>query len=317
MRAWTRQLVFAFALAAPQWASGHGGLVIPPARNNYGNQPPMDYTNKPGQHFHFPGGSCSGDECLWFNEGCYIGCPTCSRTMPNTTQQGRVPGPGNPNSDHNHYDTPSCAQTIEPTLPPQFRSINIKGLSDHGDWTRYHPWRAPGRAPTVDPCGVAGAYIEDSHGSPGATPAGAKRGALGSQLPPHSGARTEWRANGTAEVAWMVGANHGGGYLYSVCPRGENLTEACLSAHPLPFTGDTTIRWLDGSQPEQQIPAMDVSEGTFPRGSVWRRLPVPTCNCDHGSGCKAGSVGESRPYPGGTRELSCSFCGKRSCWLDC
>ena len=45
-------LLVAAALAAtPPLASGHGGLVIPPARNNFGNQPPMDYKNKPGQHF--------------------------------------------------------------------------------------------------------------------------------------------------------------------------------------------------------------------------------------------------------------------------
>ena len=110
----------------------------------------------------------------------------------------------------------------------------------------------------------------------------------------------------------MVGANHGGGYLYSVCPKiaGAAPTEDCFTAHTLPFVGaEHTIRWLDGSQPERQILAVSVSEGTFPPGLVWRKLPIPTCNCDHGSGCKASAAGEYRIYPGGVVDDNCSFCG--------
>ena len=80
---------------------------------------------------------------------------------------------------------------------------------------------------------------------------------------------------------------HGGGYLYSVCPKTEPLTERCFSApgRALPFVGSThTIRYLDG-RPELQIPARDVDVGTFPPGSAWRLNPVPACNCDRGNGC--------------------------------
>lgn len=35
------------------------------------------------------------------------------------------------------------------------------------------------------------------------------------------------------------------------------------------------------------IPATDLRQGTKPAGSVWRRLPVPACNCDIGVGCAA------------------------------
>jgi len=45
------------------------------------------------------------------------------------------------------------------------------------------------------------------------------------------------------------------------------------------------IRRLDNhSLPDASytIPAMQVSEGTFPLGSMWRRNPIPACNCDAG-----------------------------------
>ena len=41
-------------------------------------------------------------------------------------------------------------------------------------------------------------------------------------------APTAWSAGGTAEVAWQVTANHGGGYSYRLCPKSEVITEACF-----------------------------------------------------------------------------------------
>jgi hypothetical protein len=98
---------------------------------------------------------------------------------------------------------------------------------------------------------------------------------------------TEWRAGTAVEVGWMVGANHGGGYVYSVCPAMSTLNERCFNAHVLPFVGaNTTIRYLDG-RGDIVIPAADVAVGTFPAGSRWRRNPIPACNCDGGDGCHA------------------------------
>jgi hypothetical protein len=57
-------------------------------------------------------------------------------------------------------------------VPETARTYNLKNLSKNGDWTRYHPWRAPGHAPVSDPCGVAGAYTT-SVGGGGETPPGA------------------------------------------------------------------------------------------------------------------------------------------------
>jgi hypothetical protein len=76
-------------------------------------------------------------------------------------------------------------------------------------------------------------------------------------------------------------------YLYSLCPAGEALTERCFQNISLPFVGSThTIRYLDNGT-EFTIPARDVNEGTWPRGSAWRVNPIPACNCDQGDSCVA------------------------------
>ena len=92
-------------------------------------------------------------------------------------------------------------------------------------------------------------------------------------------------------------AQHGGGYIYSVCPKSQPLTEDCFNQNILSFVGSThTIRFLDG-RPELEIPARDVSVGTFPSKSAWRINPIPACNCDFGRGCSVGAKSpKSRAY---------------------
>jgi hypothetical protein len=186
-----RELAF---LACFVVAHSHGGLTFPPPRNNHGNINPAipDPPGGSGDKNH-PGGSCAGGSCLWFQEGCYIGCPNCTLEMP----QGG-----------NRYNKPNCEHPLEPTLPEKYRTYNAKNLSPNGDWSRYHPWRAPGRAPVADPCGFAGGYMK-AQGGGGETPVGAHQGDLGSKLPPLEGVKTEWVAGGVAEVGWMIAANHG------------------------------------------------------------------------------------------------------------
>eukprot|EP00037_Helgoeca_nana_P008306 m.74039 g.74039 ORF g.74039 m.74039 type:complete len:360 (+) comp18853_c0_seq1:71-1150(+) len=246
--------------------TGHGSLVIPPARNNYGQKSPANTTGDP----HFNQGPCVGGACLWFSEGCFLGCSTCSATMPPTGNQ---------------HNVPNCSGFVSntPTLPEEYRTYNIHNLSSEGDWTRYHPWRSPGRAPVSDSCGVAGAYLTPTGGG-GETPEGAHQGDRGSNLPP-TGIDTNWVAGKTAQVGWMIAANHGGGYSYSLCPKSEPITEECLNKLPLTFADlNHTIQYLDG-RPSVQIPAIDVSVGTFPAGSTWRLNPIPACSCDWGRGC--------------------------------
>jgi hypothetical protein len=194
-----------------------------------------------------------------------------------------------PEFTYNTYGEPNCENwsPMEPTLPEKFRTWNIGNPSPMGDFTKHHPWRAPGHAPTVDPCGMGGAYTATAEG--GIAPEGSALFARGSELP--VGVRTEWRANDVVEVGWMVGSNHGGGYLYSLCPAGEALTEQCFDRMAMPFVGNHhTIRYMD-NKTEVTIPATDVSQGTWPAGSAWRRNPIPACNCDLGDSCSAARNG--------------------------
>ena len=98
----------------------------------------------------------------------------------------------------------------------------------------------------------------------------------------------------------MIGANHGGGYHFSLCPKAAPLSEACLRKMPLEFADDrTTVRYVDQRLPERSIPAVDVRVGTLPAGSAWRVNPVPTCACDFGRGCVVnGSHSLTRAYRG-------------------
>lgn len=286
--------VVAFALLVAA-VDAHGGLTFPPPRNNYGNADPV---TDPFVSVVHGGPHCGGGECLWFNEGCWIGCETCTRKEP---------------EGGNYWNEPECTdgQLMSPTLPEEFRTWNI-GNPSNGDWTKYHPWRAPGYAPTVDPCGVAGAYLIGDE-----VPPGSQRGALGSKLP-KLGVKTEWTAGGVAEAGWMVGTNHGGGYVYSLCPANETLTEECFERTTLAFAGDRhTIRYLDNGT-QFDIPAVEVSVGTWPQGSAWRRNPIPACNCDQGWNCtlEEGTMAsayadEPRPEPahltGNTCETGTQF----------
>ena len=68
-----------------------------------------------------------------------------------------------------------------------------------------------------------------------------------------------WKAGQEVEVAWtiqverrggrlLLQANHGGGYQYRLCPRGQKLDEECFQKMPLAFIGMQSFRWGDGTQ---------------------------------------------------------------------
>lgn len=80
------------------------------------------------------------------------------------------------------------------------------------------------------------------------------------------------------------------------------LTEECFQRTHLQFaTEQTEIRYVDNHKPSVLINATTTSVGTFPKGSQWRRNPVPMCNCDQGIGCDAtdslSAENPSKPYP--------------------
>lgn len=248
----------------------HGNLNLPLPRNNVG-QFPAD--TPPGAS---SGPSCLGDACGWFQAGCFIGCPYCS----NASSGADVPS--YPSTD---ASTANCT-VLAPTLPDELRTYNREGLSPFGDWTASHPWRAPGRAPMHDACGLSGAY------SVGPGVSGYAPLYPGSKIPAQQ-SPTTWAAGGVAEVGWSLWSNHGGGYVYRLCAKGRSPSEECFQEGILSFADDqTVVRSPFGKFDDFSIDAMDVDVGTHPKGSVWRRNPIPACSCDKGYNC---TVDESDP----------------------
>jgi hypothetical protein len=170
------------------------------------------------------------------------------------------------------------------------------GQSKHGDFTKYNPWRAPGKAPVVDSCGVASGYKPGASGSKGAEiPAGYEMFSKGSEVLPEI-ETTYWRAGGTAVVGWAIAAQHGGGYAYRLCPKNEKPTEACFQAHHLTFANsNTSIRYDDGSRDDYKIATTDFFS---PEGQQWRRNPIPGCACDVGLSCGRKGKDDNRNHHG-------------------
>lgn len=230
--------------------------------------------------------------------GCFVGCDNCTGT-------GKYLYP-------KQSDFPAGCKLVEPTNnDPKTRSWNVNNKAAQGDFTKYNPWRYPGKAPVHDPCGAASGYINPSHDPYGPEiPKGYAPWAKGSEVLPE-GRATVWKAGGLADVSWSIAAQHGGGYQYRLCPKkaGVPLTEECFQAHPLAFAGDHHfVRFNDGSVPTFHINATELSTGTLPAGSTWRRNPIPACNCDVGGGCSQGGAGYHKPYEYAPDPISSGVC---------
>jgi len=256
-------------------AQAHGAINRPPPRNNEG-----------GKDFHAQPG-CSGEACYWYAVGCMSGCK-CSGYEKDIVNGG-------------YYAQPEdfgCHSPLEPThTDPKYRTWNIGNHSKQGDWTRYFPWRAPGSSEPIDACGIASGFVTRPSGG-SYSPHSYTPGTNGSTgLPPLSGTPTVWTAGATVEVSFGQFVNHGGGYQYRLCPKHQQPTEACFQRHVLPFaSAHSKIRWEDGSgKADVAIDAVDLSTGTTPTGSTWRRNPIPACNCDSGFAC-GGSQQNVKPY---------------------
>jgi hypothetical protein len=74
-------------------------------------------------------------------------------------------------------------------------------------------------------------------------------------------------------------------YSYRLCPANEKLTEACFQAHQLSFVREEQAL-VDRSNKLYRINGTFVTEGTFPRGSEWARIPIPSVAL--GARCAAG-----------------------------
>lgn len=201
---------------------------------------------------------------MWFSQGCTIGCDC--------------------NENNIDFFGHLCSSPMKPTLnDPKYRTFNrfnddTVPVGVPQDWTKWHPWRAPGTAYPLNPCGLAGGSTKnnDVAGGFGNDTIAGVQGYPGTKLPPviH---QTHWTVGSVVSVAWGIAANHGGGYQYRLCPKDAELTEECFMKTPLKFIGPKqTLLWMNGD--ELEIDATRVSEGVLPKGSTWTKNPIPACN---------------------------------------
>jgi len=140
-----------------------------------------------------------------------------------------------------------------------------------------NPWRAPGTAPVLSPCGTGCDGGKGDAWDPVGSPqcADPQNWEDGRDLPQTT--RAVWQQGDIVELAWSPSIQHGGGYAYRVCPAEATLDEACFQQldHHLEFVDDFhTIHWTNDGL-EETIPAKRTKVGTFPAGSHWSMNPIP------------------------------------------
>lgn len=174
----------------------------------------------------------------------------------------------------------------EPTLPHYARSVQLNVTGGDRDVYKTSPWRAPGTAKVFGSgCGSAGggpvAYLNGGY-----PPKGIKQGLDGVELPKMT--PVEWKRGSTQEVAWSISANHGGGYVWRLCKNdGTNkISEECFQNNILDFADDYSYIVYSNGTKSDKFKRTSTSEGTYPKGSVWARGPVPACYiCDAYTKC--------------------------------
>jgi hypothetical protein len=289
----------AIVLSCVASIAGHGYITEPPSRHG---------------GLMEASGSCLYGSCLWFNQGCTIGCPKCLGVAGGFDGCGKDQG--------------------KPTLPQDMKTYDVTD-ADCG----INPWCAPGSAPIMNPCGIAaGDTVQGDPGNGGDAPPGYRVGYKGTDLPPLAGwPQRKWKVGDEVDASWAIVANHGGGYQYRLCSKDKEQTEACFQASPIEFVGDEQyIQYCDypdalshGRVPGETqpgynsttpanfppdkwftetcdrtnrtaIPAKRISTGTLPKGSTWTRNPIPACKAEFGGafnvGCHMSSVaGKYKP----------------------
>jgi len=222
-------------------AASHGQMTHPPTRIQ---------TAMAGA------GTCQGGGCLWFSQGCQPGCSACT----------------------DKFSGDTCSEPGG-TMAPTLNDAKLRTWQNYSgvyDFTKRNPWRAPGHSPVFSPCGIAGGGQTRHPGNGAVAPPGVTQGADGRDLP--EGTKTQWAQGSVQDVAWSIIANHGGGYAYRLCPKSQDLTEACFQTTHLQYAEDQSwIQYGDDTSNRTAFPATRVNEGTFPEGSVWTRNPIPAC----------------------------------------
>lgn len=198
--------------------------------------------------------------------------------------------------------TKGSTKTLHTKFPPtlcdkQYLTSNMKFVDDACSSTAYldhqkMPWRSPGTADVYSPCGLDNGY-----------PGGDDGVKLAENTP------TTWIRGQSHSVAFSLSVNHGGGYAYRVCPKSEKLSESCFQRHHLEFTSPQhTIKFANG-QSQVKIPALHLTKGTHPSGSMWAVNPIPTNQAlDNGAKppCKD-CIGTENQIPGHTQRSDWKF----------
>jgi len=291
---------------------GHGSMIMPPPRNAIDSTLPLWHNQKEPPptgliepyHCTCRNGTepfCnSGQACFWFSQGCTIGCSECDGL-----------GARIPRWDHCPHES------IQPTVnDPKYRSMNQKAVAGSPeDIFYFNPWRAPGKAPVSDACGMAGGSdIERFNAGAYKTTVYAQQGDLGSKVLPPRPTGTVWTAGSVHKTRWQQAALHGGGYQYRLCPAKALLTEACFQQNPLSFVkparhnilfGDSTVK-INGTI----VP--DSVTGT----GEWMRNPIPDYDSDYNSCNEVLPPGQHCDYdcPGGGAP---TYAADKSCPCKC
>eukprot|EP00041_Stephanoeca_diplocostata_P025537 m.670883 g.670883 ORF g.670883 m.670883 type:complete len:425 (-) comp22767_c0_seq24:1317-2591(-) len=252
----------------------------------------------------------NGQACFWFSNGCDIGSGSCDgnsgQVIPCCTPKFKLTGNGTAPPDPwgpegivvdedfvksfdrnklrpKNLKYPERKATI---CDPRLRTLNTHAeCGSPADFWYNAPWRYPGITPVIDSCGAAGGRLPGQGPAPGGgagatyvNTSNAKLSDVGSKLPPLMSG-TVWSVGSAVEVAWTQKAWHGGGYQYRLCPANMPLTEECFQKMPLPFVGNASLRWggVGGEQMwfNTTERGWDVSVGTVPEGSMWRKVPLP------------------------------------------
>jgi hypothetical protein len=176
---------------------------------------------------------------------------------------------------------PSEPTLCDPELLTVLNSIEHNCSDDHArDFTRKHPWRAPGTAPVIHPCGTHCTSM-----SPGSCFWGNVAGPIWgfestdkdqinwTALPPQE--PTVWKRGSAVEVAAAIVILHSGGWSYRLCAADAELTEECFQRGTLLFSTDSaTVRPMDSSEAPFTIPVRHTSD------RKWTRIPVPATNTE-------------------------------------
>ena len=188
----------AAALSLVSLAHGHGMLVHPVPRNARDASLPQFLNGSfaagrtDGCDCANPAGGCksasraSGQACLWFSQGCSIGCASCT-------------------GGNGHSAVRLCNATLQPSNnDPASRTMNRFAVTGSANDTfRFNPWRAPGAAPVDDACGRAGGAKYAGGGAAvfAAVP-WAKQGDLGSAVLKKGPPSATYKAGSVVEMSW-------------------------------------------------------------------------------------------------------------------